>query len=81
VLLALATMIDGMDIGDVEAACGSELNSILPDWEPDKLPISMRGFFGFLPRERIPALEPDILGEVFVLEFLKDKSDATIARL
>ena len=68
-LLAFVTMVGGMRVQDVPSI---DLRSYLPDEEGFR-PEIYQSMVGSPSDEYLAPLEPDILGEYFVLEFLKPK--------
>jgi ribosomal protein S10 len=78
-LLAVATMASGMPV----AALDQITEKLLPSWDIDRHPSIFLAMTGQEPGENIPPLEPDIVGEHFVLACLGQNSllDANRARL
>lgn len=66
-VLALATMCNGFPLSAF-APRGDEL---LPPWQPTAHSIIFKNMTGRAVDEKVPPLEPDIIGEFFVLEMLR----------
>jgi hypothetical protein len=78
-LLAIATMTGGLPISLLEDVP----YKLLPSWDIDRHPAIFRAMTGHAAGENIAPLEPDILGEHFVLGCLEKEnlSDANRTRL
>ena len=74
-LLALATMCNGVPIknGDLPEA---KLARLLPTWDPYLHPLVMQAMTGKLSGDLVPTLEPDIVGEHFVVARLAERTEA-----
>jgi hypothetical protein len=68
-LLALATMCNGVPINRGRLP-KTDLKGLLPVWRPHAHPIVFMAMTGKPSRETVPALEPDIVGEHFVVSQL-----------
>jgi hypothetical protein len=76
--LALAIMTKGLDIDKMAELSVTE--TLLPVWDQRRHPEIFGTMTGLSARERIPAWEPDIVGEYFVLQLLESKYLSSASR-
>jgi len=79
-LLALATMCGGIPVveGRLPAATTAKL---FPEWDPYQHPQVLEAMTGKSARDEVPTLEPDLVGEHFVVGHLAQHSDSERACL
>ncbi|MBL4645954.1 MAG: hypothetical protein JKY99_05810 [Rhizobiales bacterium] len=69
-LLALATVRGGLSHDEIKKACKNDEDGYLPEWNATDINNIIKAIHGSSDTGFLSAFEPDILGEVFVLERL-----------
>ena len=71
-LAVVVTMANGLPVEILKDLTGSASDGLFPAWNIDETPARLSAILGAAVSDHAPPLEPDILGEVFVLNEVGD---------